>query len=156
MDILKSLALLTYYQSAALRDEVPFSLTRSRLFDLSGSGSLRLLLEPIDAYVAAAVIPALQATIGNAPFLAIETGGWAAPLDDIESSNVAPSEHDSRRRVRVVLVSDRNGNVASAIGFSDDPESVVCEVELGEGTLLDAFRSGVKQLSICQRVHAKD
>jgi hypothetical protein len=156
MDILKSLALLTYYQSSALHDDDPFALTRSRLFDLSGSGELRLIVEPIDAYVAAAVIPALQATIGDSPFVAIETGGWAAPLGEVEDSDLPPSEQPSRRRVRVVLVSDRSGNVASAIGFSDDPESVICDCEVGEGRLLDAFRSAMKQLDASHKNRASN
>ena len=151
MDVLRSLALLAFYQSAALHDEDPFALERARLYDLSETGQLRLLLEPLDVYIGFAAIPCIQHTIGDSPFIVLETGGWAAPLSMVSSSDVPPSEQEARRRVRVVMVGDREGQIASAISFADEPEEVICNVEEGEGPLVDAFREALHLLNRAQR-----
>ena len=151
MDVLRSLARLAFCQSAALHDEDPFALERARLYDLSETGQLRLLLEPLDVYIGFAAIPCIQHTIGDSPFIVLETGGWAAPLSLASSSDVPPSEHEGRRRVRVVMVGDRDGQIASAISFADEPEEVICNVEEGEGPLVDAFREALHLLNRAQR-----
>lgn len=151
MDVLRSLALLAFCQSAALHDEDPFALERARLYDLSETGQLRLLLEPLDIYIGFAAIPCIQHTIGDSPFVVLETSGWAAPLSMVSSSDVPPSEHEARRRVRVVLVGDREGQIASAISFADEPEEVIFDVETGKGPLVDEFREALHLLNRAQR-----
>lgn len=151
MDVLRSLALLAYYQSAALHDEDPFALERARLYDVSETGQLRLLLEPLDVYIGIAAIPCVQYTIGDSPFIVLETGGWAAPLSMLASSDVPPSEQEARRRVRVVLVGDREGQIASAVSFADKPEEVICNVEAGDWPLVDVFREALLLLNRAQR-----
>lgn len=151
MDVLRSIALLAFYQSAALHDDDPFAMERVRLYDLSETGQLRLLLEPLDIYVGFAAIPCIQHSIGASPFIVLETGGWAAPLSVVSSSDVPPSEQEERRRVRVVMVGDREGQIASAISLADQPEEVICNVEEGEGPLVDAFREALQLLKLAQR-----
>jgi hypothetical protein len=67
-------------------------------------------------------------------FVVIATTGWAAPADDL---TVAPSQHSERRRVRLVIVANRN-SVASVLRFSDDPTDTVVDYGSAEGSLADA------------------
>jgi len=150
MDTLKAIARLAYYQSAATHDDNPFDLTCSRLFVIDETGHLRLILESPDVYVGMAAIPCLHSTIGADPFVAVETCGWAAPLDDIHASLPRPSEHPRRRRVRLVIVADRLGTMVSAIGFSDQPDDLLVEVEGADGSLADALREAVRRLDLVQ------
>lgn len=68
------------------------------------------------------------------------TCGWAAPLDDDEPSDLAPSRHPRRRRVRLV-VTVCDGGVASILRFADTPEEIVTDDGAARGTLADAVNS---------------
>ena len=69
------------------------------------------------------------------------TCGWAAPLDgDDEPSELAPSRHPRRRRVRLVVTVCDNG-VASVLRFADTPEEIVTDDGAARGTLADAVNS---------------
>lgn len=60
--------------------------------------------------------------------LGLLTFGWAAPIEEGETEpSTAPSEHDKRRRVRLVAVVDRAARMASEIHFYDTGESTVDE-----------------------------
>ena len=75
-------------------------------------------------------------------YFALDTCGWAAPLDEArENTEIAPSEHIDRRRVRVVLVINaKNGEVASALKFEDTSE-VITDAGEATGPLADAIKS---------------
>ncbi len=69
------------------------------------------------------------------------TCGWAAPLDgDDEPSELAPSRHPRRRRVRLVVTVCDDG-VASVLRFADAPDEIVTDDGAARGTLADAVNS---------------
>lgn len=150
MDALKAMAKLAYYQSAASHDDDPFDLACSRLFAIDETGRLRLILESPDVYVGMAAIPCLHSTIGANPFVVVETCGWAAPLDAAQEVPPRPADHPLRRRVRLVIISDRRGAIASAIGFADQPHDLLVEVEGTDGSLADALRESMRRLDLVQ------
>lgn len=73
--------------------------------------------------------------------------GWCAPMTDVDTneecdsgSNVRPSEHHLRQRVRVSVAITEEG-IASVMRRSEDPQTV-CEVpERGAGDLPDVLES---------------
>ncbi len=68
------------------------------------------------------------------------TCGWAAPIDDEDPRDLAPSAHPRRRRVRlVVTVSD--AGVASVLRFADTPDEVITDDGAARGSLADAVNS---------------
>jgi hypothetical protein len=67
---------------------------------------------------------------------AVLTSGWAAPISD-EGSDIAPSQHPERRRVRLVVVVCDKG-VASVLRFADTPDDVVTDAGVARGSLADA------------------
>jgi hypothetical protein len=76
----------------------------------------------------------------NSQFIALMTCGWAAPVqddDDDEFSDLPPSLHPKRRRVRLVVVANRKG-VASVLRFQDDPDETVTDEGEARGTLAEA------------------
>jgi len=70
----------------------------------------------------------------------IHTSGWAAPLDESGNIGVAPSQHDSRRRVALASCVTP-GSVGSALSFSDDPTDVVLDPGSATGSLAEALVS---------------
>jgi len=54
--------------------------------------------------------------------VAVATTGWASPMtDDEEANDLPPSQHKDRRRVRLVVVADKD-SMASVLRFSDEPD----------------------------------
>jgi hypothetical protein len=74
----------------------------------------------------------------KAQFVAILTCGWAAPVDDPETDDVPPSVHPRRRRVRLVVVANRDG-VASVLRFEDDADETLVDEGKAHGTLADSI-----------------
>lgn len=71
--------------------------------------------------------------------IAVVTSGWASPIDGSES-DVAPSAHPKRRRVRLLVMASREG-MASILRFEDDPENPILDDGEAKGTLADALHS---------------
>ena len=69
---------------------------------------------------------------------AIVTTGWAAPLDVNGEVRGAPSEHEQRRRVRLVVLVANSG-VASVLRFADEPDDVVTDPGSATGSLAEAI-----------------
>jgi hypothetical protein len=68
------------------------------------------------------------------------TCGWAAPVNDEESDSEfsgPPSEHPSRRRVRLVVAVCDDG-VGSVLRFADSPDEVIRDPGAARGSLADA------------------
>jgi hypothetical protein len=84
--------------------------------------------------------------IGEDPMVAIETCGYAAPADNF---NGAPSEHPARRRVRLIIVANREGDIGSAFVFSDDPSDPITSA-MGSGTLSDKLSEAMQRLELVQ------
>jgi hypothetical protein len=72
-------------------------------------------------------------------YAAVITCGWAAPLaDDDENTEVAPSKHPKRRRVRLVLVTD-GISITSILRFSDTQDETMVDEGQATGSLADAL-----------------
>ena len=74
-------------------------------------------------------------------YLGIETCGWAAPLNNEDGeADVRPSEHEHRRRCRLLALIDRNLDVASIVLFQDDPEDIIVDNGKAQGLLDEALK----------------
>ena len=71
---------------------------------------------------------------------ALETTGWAAPLnDDGEVTGGAPSAHPERRRVRLTSINLTNVGAASVLEFADDPGELITDQGEATGSLAVAL-----------------
>lgn len=70
---------------------------------------------------------------------AVETTGWAAPLNDDDEGDTAPSEHPGRRRVRLTAIHLTNVGAASVLEFADDPGELITDVGQATGSLAVAL-----------------
>jgi|688.fasta_scaffold80975_2 hypothetical protein len=78
-------------------------------------------------------------------YAAVITCGWAAPLaDDDENTEVAPSKHPKRRRVRLVLVTD-GISITSVLRFSDTQDETMTDEGQAVGSLADALLQATKR-----------
>ena len=127
-----------------------FDLSKARLYGITvvdpdgipdnADGALRItfLAEHGDVYeLLEAPTSAISKMFDAAVVL---TCGWAAPIDDEDLRDLAPSAHPRRRRVRlVVTVSD--AGVASVLRFADTPDEVITDDGAARGSLADAVNS---------------
>jgi len=130
----------------------PYRIANARLFAISGLNEVRLLSEVADIYVAIDSIPCLHKTIGEDPLLAVETCGFASPVDD---QDVPPSVHPKRRRVRLVVVSNSDGDSGSALEFSDQPGEPITTPS-GKGQLADELAEAMRRLELIQSLPLND
>jgi len=70
----------------------------------------------------------------------VATCGWAAPVENDEGDEIAPSVHPKRRRVRLACFLCDDG-VASVLRFSDEPDSTVTDEGNAKGSLADALET---------------
>lgn len=66
-------------------------------------------------------------------YYAVITGGWAAPADD---NDCPPSLHPERRRVELLCLTSRDGQVASALSM--EGKSLVIDEGTAQGSLAEA------------------
>ena len=130
----------------------PYRIENARLFAISGLNEVRLLGTSADVYTAIASIPCLHRTIGDDLILAIETCGFASPVD---GQNMPPSVHPKRRRVRLVVVSNRDGDNGSALEFSDAPGEPIATPS-GQGQLADELSDAMRRLELIQSLPLND
>ena len=130
----------------------PYDLGRAHLYAVSPFGNPRLVLQTVDVYAGVAAIPCMHDAIGDSPYLALETCGWAAPIHD---DDVAPSVHPHRRRVRLLIVVNRQGDAASTVGFKDDPDKPLTTME-GRGLLSDSLADSMRRLELIQSLPLND
>jgi hypothetical protein len=77
--------------------------------------------------------------------IAVATTGWASPIkDDDEDNDVPPSQHKDRRRVRLVVLADKN-NMASVLRFSDEPDEIITDEGKALGALADAINEATNR-----------
>jgi hypothetical protein len=77
-------------------------------------------------------------------YAAVITCGWASPLADDENTEVAPSKHPKRRRVRLVLVTD-GISITSVLRFSDTQDETMTDEGQAVGSLADALLQATKR-----------
>jgi anti-sigma factor RsiW len=63
--------------------------------------------------------------------IALDTGGWAAPMDDDGSVRIRPSRHPERRRIHHTALIHGSGEDISVLRYDDDAEPVVLEGAVG-------------------------
>ena len=130
--------------NALLADD-GFSLPSARLYGVTLGGEegvmLSLLSEHPDVYD---LLESKKAKLALAfDFIGVVTVGWAAPLNDNGEVEGKPSEHAQRRRVRLMVIADKEG-VASVLRFADEPDEVVTDPGSATGSLADAIQKLVK------------
>jgi hypothetical protein len=75
----------------------------------------------------------------------VVTHGWAAKLDkDADENNIRPSQHPSKRRVRVAIACNSREQI-SFVRFEDDPNEVMIDSG-GRGSLSEACKSLIKKI----------
>lgn len=80
----------------------------------------------------------LRATKSVFDYIAILTTGWAAPLNkDGTVSNKLPSKHKDRRRVRLMVIANRE-EVVNILRFQDEPDETIVDAGTARGTLAEA------------------
>ena len=127
-----------------------FDLSKARLYGITvvdpdgipdnADGALRItfLAEHGDVYeLLEAPTSAISKMFDAAVVL---TCGWAAPIDDEDPRDLAPSAHPRRRRVRLVVTVSDTG-VASVLRFADTPDEVITDDGAARGSLADAVNS---------------
>ena len=130
----------------------PYRTENARLFSISALNEVRLLGISADVYTALASIPCLHRTIGEDLILAIETCGFASPVDD---QDLPPSVHPGRRRVRLVVVANRDGDIGSALEFSDAPGEPITTPS-GQGQLAEELTEALRRLELIQSLPLND
>lgn len=71
--------------------------------------------------------------------IAVITCGWAAPLGPTgDVSDIAPSDHPDRARIRLTLIAGKDG-VCSTMRFANNPDEVIINEAAGRGPLADAL-----------------
>jgi hypothetical protein len=122
-----------------------FSLSSARLYGVTLGGEegvmLSLLSEHPDVYD---LLESKKAKLAlSFDFIGVVTTGWAAPLNENGEVEGAPSQHAERRRVRLMVIADKEG-VASVLRFADTPDEVVTDPGSATGSLADAIQKLVQ------------
>ena len=64
--------------------------------------------------------------------IALETGGWVAPMADVDDETLRPSRHPQRRRIHQTVLIHGEGEDVSVLRYVDsDDEPVVLEGAVG-------------------------
>ncbi len=112
----------------------------ARLYAVNNDGSVDKVAEMEDIYdlIGNPLSAIIAQQVGT---IALETCGWAAPLNDNgDLDGVSPSKHPERRRVHLTVVASAT-ETASALRFSDDWFSPVFDYGDAHGALADAVQS---------------
>ena len=131
------------HDELSLRYADPFSLDSARLYAVSFTSNgdtttTEFARHPDIYHLLEETDPTLLASEG-VEFVLLVTTGWAAPLNAEGQPDGRPSEHDKRRRVRLMVCASKT-SVASVLRFADEPESVITDEGGATGTLNDAVR----------------
>jgi hypothetical protein len=70
---------------------------------------------------------------------ALETTGWAAPLNKDGEVEGAPSQHPERRRVRLTAIGLAALGAASVLEFADEPGELITDEGQATGMLAEAL-----------------
>ena len=119
----------------------------ARIFHIDDDGLFTLIDHDRDVYdlldnddVASDLSKAENISIG------VLTYGWAAPItDDSDQSDVPPSQHKDKKRVRVLITACDHGSTITFLRFEQDPDTV--EVQTGgEGSMADAIQQLINKI----------
>lgn len=143
-------AVKAYVQLSKDHDD-PFNINQARMFVFDSSQTIWVVSSHSDVYEALEQIQELQnPKLHSMTHLGVETCGWAAPVDD-QSDDIPPSEHKERRRCRLVVVIDRNLEVASALGFQNKPlNDIITDNGSARGALSDSVKQAMASIIVQQ------
>ncbi len=71
-------------------------------------------------------------------YYAVITGGWASPVSD-DDDEIAPSLHPLRKRVELLVVTSRDGQVASALSM--EGKDLIIDEGKAQGSLAEAVKN---------------
>lgn len=134
--------------------DTPYQQTAATIFVVTPTGELLTITEYPDVYLALETLThrcaELDAALPGQPLstataIGVVTCGWAAPVDDHDDT--PPSLHPGRRRVRLVLVVDRELASGSVLGFQDEPEELVYDNGNAQGALCDAAQDAMRAVN---------
>lgn len=111
----------------------PFELAMASIWVLNATGEMTCRKLYGDVYDLLES-PETLAAIKGEEFFGVLTSGWAAPQDD---SDVAPSQHKKRRRVRLFVSVTEDGAI-SILRFKDNPDEIIIDEGEAKGSLADA------------------
>lgn len=79
--------------------------------------------------------------INEYDMITVATCGWAAPLskEDDENSDLAPSQHPEKRRVRLFCSANTHAQVGSSLMFSDDIDNPIYDYGTATGSMAEAI-----------------
>jgi hypothetical protein len=81
----------------------------------------------------------MMSKLGQYDLISVSTGGWAAPVNNDEGDEIAPSQHPQRKRVLVSIMGYTVNQVSSVISFDGEDEEQVYDYNKGQGALREAF-----------------
>ena len=119
----------------------------ARIFHIDDDGLFTLIDHNRDVYdllddddVATDLSKADNISIG------VLTYGWAAPItDDSNQSDVPPSQHPDKKRVRVLVTACDHGKFLTFLRFEADPDAVETQGG-GEGSMADAIQQLINKI----------
>lgn len=121
-----------------------FHMDKACLYGVDGEGLIVLCDKNNDVYelLEDGCIPDYLTVYSH---IAVATTGWASPMTDDEVANdVPPSQHKDRRRVRLVVLADKN-SMASVLRFSDEPDEIITDEGKALGALADAINEATNR-----------
>lgn len=126
-----------------------FDAKKAELFALSSDGFIRSLGEYGDVYEGLERVAIDHSIHQDETALICQTCGWASPIHGKSSaSDVPPSQHPLKRRVRLTVVATRSKQMVSSLVFADTPDEFVYDFGKARGSLADALKEAlVKMLS---------
>ena len=122
-----------------------FHMDKACLYGVDGEGLIVLCDKNGDVYelLEDGCIPDYLTVYSH---IAVATTGWASPIkDDDEDNDLPPSQHKDRRRVRLVVLADKDG-MASVLRFSDEPDRVITDEGKALGALADALMEATNRV----------
>ena len=99
-----------------------------------------------DVYDLLSEIPMFQDAVKNFDMISVLTAGWAAPVNDDEDDEIAPSEHKDRRRVILAMVGNTSTQYSTIMSFDDEEIDGVYVENQGQGSLRDEFINAMEAI----------
>ena len=122
-----------------------YNLGKANFYAIKADGTYRLIHTDGDVYEGFENLPNIVRLSDEEEGIAVETCGWAAPIQENEDDDTAPSQHPKRRRVKLLALITRTFEMASAIAFADD-ENIITDGGQAQGTMADAMIDTMREL----------
>jgi hypothetical protein len=118
----------------------PFEIGKALLFGVSLKEDLNIEILALEEDVYQLLDSRVNQLAGSTfDAVAVVTTGWAAPLDQWGKVTGRPSEHKERRRVRLVVLANKQDTM-NVLRFADDPDDVITDGGSAMGSLAEAVQ----------------